>query len=378
MFVRILILVAVLTASCKKFHSFPELNNAPIELPEYVLYAHHIARGKDGACIAVIDVEKDTIVGYRNISVGYEYITDFCLGRDGMLYLALADKKLSFGNVVRVFDPAKGVIIDEITTPPCPQSIYALPNDEALIIHHFFRAGDTAATNTVLDLAKRVVRKKIIANIGFGMQDEVFFSPQNEVWIYTVRDPSALPIPHDKIVKFIPVKDSLADVIFLEDAVGNDTTDCGFAVFVGNEKIYIGCELRRAGSPTGVGIVINEFPSGKLLKFIKTEHFPVDILVLPDNKVYVSHCEAGFEGAGVVDNYITVIDGNTDEILKKVTVCRGPNFMVYSKSLNKVYIGSYYDNCIAVVDPTADTLIKLIKGERLGPWGYDGRLIANK
>lgn len=130
-------------------------------------------------------------------------------------------------------------------------------------------------------------------------------------------------------------------------------------------------------------VVVYDFPSLKILKYIplpiNMTGFGSSLITLPKNKVYVSYAICrGFPGHGVDDKYIYVLDGTSDEIIKKIDCgIFGPYLMAYSPSLNKVYVSSDYEKKVSVIDPNTDSVLKVLVGGE-GEAFSGTRIIVNK
>ncbi len=381
---NIILLIMVSMIGCFSCFKEEDLGNKPIDIPEYVCYALFRAGEDDNSVrdyIIVIDMEKDSIIGIHKVSTKGHWVTDFCLGRDGYLYFVLIT-----AGYVQKFDPKKGEIIDELKIPSSAGSIYSIPNDEAFILQYFRGAGDTALENSVIDLKNFTYKKKIDAYLGgCAYRGEVFFSPDSEVWIYISRSSSSPFLPHNKMVKFYPVVDTLGEVLEFEDEYNGDRIRVDAIMFLSNDKIYAKCMRVLPDESGGVEecVVVYEFPSLQILKYIPL-NLPMvgsgrSIITLPNNKVYVSYyIVAGEEGHRIDDKYIYVFDGTNDEFIKKVDCgLYGPYIMEYSPSLNKVYVFSGYEKKISVINPMTDEVIKvLVFGE--GETFLGSRIIVNK
>jgi len=362
----ILLFILFILSSCNcNLFDIDALGNTPLDIPEYVLYG--LLRTDKGDYITVIDMEKDTIVGYYRVTKEGkdEYIGDFCLGYDNLLYMTISPlDKIS--SEIRIFDPKEGKIVGKIIDEYCPETIFLLPNDEAFVFHYFVLAGDSAVTNSIVDLKNRLVIKKIISYLGGTGYCEIFNSPNNDIWIF-----SDSPISDDNyIIRFIDGPDTLGERILLKIENDGIVLDPNSAVFVSQNKIY-------AESSSQSKIIVYDFPSGEVKNIIPFEIGPVYMAVLPNGKVYVAHYKYYCPERN--DNYISVIDASNDVVIKRITVCPGPDYITYSDAINKLYIGSLYENCIAVVDPNTDSLIKLIKDDSMdSERNHYSRLVTNR
>ena len=366
--ILLFILFIISSCSCNLFNN-DDLGNTPLDIPEYVLYGRLVTN--EANYVTVIDMEKDSIIGYQKITKEREYIEDFCLGSNNLLYIPITYSYLYIieedGTEIRILDPKEGTIEGSITTDYCPKHIKLLPNNKAFVFHYFVKTGDTATTNSIVDLNAKVVIRKIISYLGGGVIEEIFQDFNDEFWIL-----SSSPVSESTyIIKYLTSTDTLGERILLDTDFNGLQICLGSAIFVSKTKLY-------ATDYSHKGIITYDFPSGEIVNFIETSKGPFGIIFLPNNKIYVSHCDNSYpDGSG--DNYITIIDANNDVIIKTIEVCKGPTYMVYSEAMNRVYISSDYENSIAVVDPTNDSLITIIKGEPIGSqMNMYERLIPNK
>jgi len=357
--ILLFIFIIISSCNCNLFNN-DDLGNTPISIPEYALYG--MLKTNEADYVAVIDMEKDSIVGYQRITKEREYIEDFCLGSDNLLYIPITYSYLyiveEIGNEIRILDPKEGTVEGTITTDYCPKSITLLPDNKAFVFHYFVKTGDTAETNSIIDLGGKAVIKKIISYLGGGcVGNEIFQDLNNEFWIF-----SNSPVSDNTyIIKYLTSIDTLGERVLLDNEFNGSQFYTSSAFFVSETKLYA-----KAYSPQN-GITVYDFPSGKITGFIETSETiesNMRIIFLPNNKVYVSHNDYSCTDGS--DNYIEVIDANTDAVINTIEVCKGPFYMVYSEAMNKVYIGSIHENSIAVVDPNTDTLIKIIKGDAKG------------
>ncbi len=131
---------------------------------------------------------------------------------------------------------------------------------------------------------------------------------------------------------------------------------------LGGIKFITGSKIYTIGSYPS-SLTIYDFPACSITKFVMFDILPSFILPLPNNKAYISHIIfPPNPGSGVNDNFITVINTQTDEVIKKVYLgdFYGPDYMEYSYAMNKVYIISNYQHKIAVLNPDNDSVIKII------------------
>ncbi len=376
------ILIILTLFGCFNCQKEEELNNKPIDIPEYVCYALFRA-GEDNSAkdyIVVIDTQKDSVLGIHQVSKKGEWVVDFCLYDDRYLFFILQTS-----SYVRKFDAEKGEIIGELKTPAIGGgSILSIPNDEAFIVHGFKISGDSACVNSVIDLKSFTYRKKLITNLGGAGYDELAISPDSEVWVYKSRLWTSPFYPHNMLVKFYPDVDTLGEVLEFEDQYNGDRIRVDAFQFLSNEKLYAKCTRVKPDENEEVEhcVVVYKFPSLQILRYIplplKMVGAARSLLTIPNNKIYVSYsiC-SGQDGHRIDDKYIYVFDGTNDEFLKKMDCgIYGPFLMTYLPSLNKVYVFSAYEKKISVIDPNTDEVLKILKfgeGEIIGT-----RIIANK
>lgn len=344
-----------MNCNCSMFNN-DDLNNTPLDIPDYVLYG--MLHTNKGYYITIIDMEKDSIVGYYRVSKKDEFIDDFCIRNDNF-YVTMSFTDMfgpigpTGGNDIKVISSEFGTEIGNIETASSPSSIFVLPNNKAFVFHYFIESGDSAMTNSIIDLDKKTVIKKIISNLGGPGYQEMFTSPNNDIWIF-----SDSPKSEDTyIIKFVEGPDTLGNRVLLEQEYNGMILEPSLAKFVSENKVYAICYAQS-------GIAVYDFPSGKVKNFISVEKGSESMLPLPNGKVYISHFDYSCNDGS--DNHITVIDANSDAVINEINVCSGPFYITYSKTLNKVYVGSVHENCIAVIDPNTDSLIKIIKGETIG------------
>ena len=346
----------MLAATCCHRNASNDLNNTPIQIPHNVAYALRHVRGNE---ITVIDMDRDSIVGIQRAAVNGELLWDMTVGPDGMLYLTLCDKDLDHtGRVIRVFDPGKGVIVTDIEVDPDPERIYALPDGSAVIAHQLCRADDGTFATTLLDMAGKKVKSVFRLK---SMLASVPLSPAGQPYLYYDQLGSAFPT--SILYRLDVAGDSLQKVSELSDSLFS-----GMMMFVGDDRFY---------SSRAKSVMLREFPSGMLLDTIDIGKSISDILCLPDGRAYVSLSTRESWQNGSYDS-LRVIDVGTNEVVKTIQVCKGPESMAYSKALNKVYVAGNCGTTISVIDPDRDSVIKTIVSNLADEnnWGYE-KIVVN-
>jgi DNA-binding beta-propeller fold protein YncE len=335
-----------------------KLDNPQIRIPANVAYALSAV----DASVTVIDMDRDSIVGIQQTAVDDEIISDMAIGPDGMLYLAMCNSDLDHaGKVIRVFDPGKGAIVMDIEVDPDPERIYALPDGSALIDHQVCGADSGKYATTLLDMAGKKVKKVFRLN---SMLASVPLASSGQPYLYYAQLDYYPFFPLSILYRLDTLGDSLQESMELNDSLFN-----GVMAFVGDDRVY---------STAPASVTVHGFPSGTLLKTINIGKVISDMLALPNGKVYVS---LNTDEAWQYGNYdsLRVIDVGTDEVVKTIQVCKGPESMAYSKALNKVYVAGYCGTTISAIDPDRDSVTKTIVSNQADEdhWGYE-KIVVNR
>jgi DNA-binding beta-propeller fold protein YncE len=77
------------------------------------------------------------------------------------------------------------------------------------------------------------------------------------------------------------------------------------------------------------------------------------------NKIYADLSTAGWYYPGI-QAYLLVIDGNTNKVMKEITVNPVVTGVAVNESTNKIYIANYFADTVQVIDGDADKIIKTI------------------
>jgi DNA-binding beta-propeller fold protein YncE len=99
---------------------------------------------------------------------------------------------------------------------------------------------------------------------------------------------------------------------------------------------------------------------------------PRDVVVISETKAYVSNWDVLNEDWSYKDGYLAVINPQTGDLIKKISIGQGPENMLYHQS--KVYVGraDLTATQLTVVDSNTDQVIKSIDFERYpNPIGVD-------
>ena len=78
------------------------------------------------------------------------------------------------------------------------------------------------------------------------------------------------------------------------------------------------------------------------------------------NKIYVDLSTSGWYNPGVTQSYVLVIDGNTNKVMKAITVNPAVTGIAVNELTNKIYISNYFADTVQVIDGDADKVIKTI------------------
>ena len=367
----LIVLVFSLAASiiaCGKEEGPFNPDNTAIDVPEYVGYA--LATHSDS--IAVIDLAEYEVVGIHRICRDKEYVGDFAIGPDGNLYCSVTSIGLatwlgggSSGKTIRVMNPATGKVVDEIEVSERPRRMTTLPGGKALVEHDIYLREEGGIPFEVIDMNSNTVAKTLYFTRGAG---ETLHSPEGKFYIGIVD------INEEyggyTLIEFDPqTNDTVGDPITLRTDFLFET-----AAFATSSKIYAlkppaEEALENETSPSWT-LAVLEFPSGNLLKTISVPEYPRNIMVA-GQKAYVSHFSVGSWQAAENQGIVSVIDVNTDQVLKTIEVCLGPRHSAYSESTGKIYVGCV-EGKISVIDPSTDKVIETIVCDdaRVGGWGF--------
>jgi DNA-binding beta-propeller fold protein YncE len=346
----------------------PDFGNAPIELPQNVGYAlAYIHRS-----IVVLDLDKCEAVGIHRICTDDEYVEDFAIGPSGALFVSVSERGGRASNIVRVLDPGTGRVMTEITVSRGPRAIYALPSGLAIVEHPYLPTGSTEYACDVIDMNR------------MALVDTLYFS---SVAAEVVYDPEGR--------YFIGIADVMKKyggytLVEFDQQTGKVVgtpitlhTDFMFetAVFATASKMYAPMDSSEwPPTPSTVRpLGVLEFPSGRLLGTI-TMPFNVLHMVRVRQKVYVasflgSTWKCAVEvGRGVV----SVVDTDTDQVIKTLDVSPGPQHMAYSESTGNLYVACV-DGKISVIDPGTDEVTGTVVCDdpRASEWGFNSIKVAS-
>lgn len=346
----------------------PDFGNASIELPQHVGYALAYIHKS----IVAIDLDKCEAVGIHRICTDDEYVEDFAIGPSGALFVSVSQKGLSASNIVRVLDPGTGKVVTEIEVSRGPRAIYSLPRGFAVVSHPYLPSGATEYACDVLDMN------------GMTLVDTLYFDSVAAEVVYCPDGRCFIGIA-DVMEKYggytlVELSQSTAKVV---GALTTLHTDFMFetALFATASKMYAPMEPSESPptSNTVRPLAVLDFPSGRQLSTIA---MPFDVLhmVRVGQKVYVaSFLGSTWKGAlEAGKGVVSVVDTNTDEVVRTIDVSPGPQHMAYSESTGKLYVACV-DGKISVIDPVTDEVTGTIVCDdpRTLEWGFNRIKLAS-
>lgn len=345
-----------------------DFGNASIELPQHVGYA----LASIHKSIVVIDLDTCEAVGIHRICTDDEFVEDFAIGPSGALFLSVSQRGMSASNIVRVLDPCTGKVMKEIMVSRGPRRIYGLPSGIALVEHPYLPTGSAEYACDVIDMDRMI------------LVDTMYF---RSVAAEILDDPEGR--------HFIGIADVMEKyggytLVELDQSTGELVgvlmtlhTDFMFetALFATASKMYAPMEPSESPptSNTVRPLGVLEFPSGKPLGSI-TLPFDVLHMVRVGQKVYVaSFMGSTWTGAlEVGKGVVSVVDANTDLVVKTLNVSPGPQHMAYSESTGRLYVACV-DGKISVIDTVTDevTCHIVCDDPRTSGWGFNRMKVAS-
>ena len=339
-----------------------DFGNTPIELPQHAGYALAYIEG----CVAVVDLDQNEVVGIHRVAAESELMEDFDVASNGNLFVCIEQKGINTpSKIIRVLNPSTGEIITEIVVSWGPRRISRLPGDLAIVEHACLPHGSQEYACDVIDMNRMAVDKTLYFK---GLAGEVLLRPEGRYFI-GVGDPMQAYGGYTLMEFDTRTRDTVGTPITLHTDFMFET-----AVFATASKIY--APMYPSEDPPTSSTVrplgVLEFPSGRLLGTIA---MPFDVLhmVRVGQKVYVaSFLGSTWKGAlEVGKGVVSVVDANTDQVVKTLDVSPGPQHMAYSESTGKLYVACV-DGRITVIDPTTDEVTGTIVCDdpRASGWGF--------
>lgn len=185
--------------------------------------------------------------------------------------------------------------------------------------------------------------KKVLANVSVGNNPiDLAISPSNH-GVYVANAGS----------NDISVINSATNNVIGAISVGSHPT--AVAYNSNNNKAYVA--NRDDGSVSVIDGVTNT-----VSETIDVDPFPVDIAVNPNsNTVYVAHTQAANQSAEEkVSSYlISVIDGVSDKVVKKIELTSRPGSMVVSPRSDLVYVTNSRSDFVSVIDGKTNQFLSL-------------------
>jgi len=345
-----------------------DFGNAPVQLPQHVGYAlAHIHN-----CVAVVDLDKDEIVAMHRVAMEEESVGDIGVASDGTLFACISHKGLETSNIIRVVDPSTGEITTEIVVSRGPQRTYSVPGDLAIVEHPYLPYGSEEFACDVIDMNRATLDRTLYFK---GIAVEVLHNPEGKYFI-GVFD-AIENYGGYTLVEFDPeTRNTVGTPVTLHTDFGFETV-----VFATASKMYAPMEPSESPptSSTVRPLGVLEFPSGRLLSTI-TMPFDVLHMVRAGQRVYVaSFLGSTWKGALEVGRgVVSVVDPNTDQVIKTLDVSPGPQHMAYSESTGKLYVACV-DGKISVMDVATDKVIDTIVCDdpRASEWGFNRIKVAS-
>jgi DNA-binding beta-propeller fold protein YncE len=345
-----------------------DFGNAPVQLPQHVGYAlAHIHN-----CVAVVDLDKDEIVAIHRVAMEEESVGDIGVASDGTLFVCISHKGLETSNIIRVVDPSTGEITTEIVVSRGPQRTYSVPGDLAIVEHPYLPYGSEEFACDVIDMNRATLDRTLYFK---GIAVEVLHNPEGKYFI-GVFD-AIEKYGGYTLVEFDPeTRNTVGTPITLHTDFGFETV-----VFAAASKMYAPMEPSESPptSSTVRPLGVLEFPSGRLLSTI-TIPFDVLHMVRAGQRVYVaSFLGSTWKGAlEVGKGVVSVVDPNTDQVVKTLEVSPGPQHMAYSESTGKLYVACV-DGKISVIDTATDEVTGTIVCDdpRASEWGFNRIKVAS-
>lgn len=323
-------------------------NNTSVDLPEDVGYAQ--ARDR----IAVIDLASYEVVGLHKISTTDEHVGGFAVGPDGNLYCSITSQAGTGGKIIRVISAATGQIVDEIEVGWRPRGIYALPGGKAIVEHSGTLDVGEGYPCEVLDMNSGTVVRTFYFQ---GPAAGVLRSPEGRVYIVIFNMVPGFP-PYNSLIEFDPQTNDLVGNPIILDSKAE------YLAFATDSKLYA-CNLGgEEEDKTSLGVI--EFPSGNLVK-VTVPASPRHILLIGE-KAYIIHFNGNY-GAAEDQRLVSIIDVNTDQVVKTLEVSPGPRHLAYSESTGKIYVACV-DGKISVIDTATDTVVGTAVCEDVWSWGF--------
>lgn len=345
-----------------------DFGNSSIELPMHTGFAlAHIEN-----CVAVIDLDKDEIVGVHCVASDDEIVGDIGIAPNGALFVSISHKGMETSKTVRVLNPSTGDITTEIVVSRGPRRMYGLLGDLAIVEHSLLPYGSQEFACDVIDMNRISLERTLYFN---GIAGEVLQNPEGKYFIGVI-DVIEMYGGYTLVEFDTETRNTVGTPITLQTDFMFET-----AVFATSSRMYAPMEPSEwpATSSAVRPLGVLEFPSGRLLGTI-TMPFDVVHMVRVGQKVYVaSFLGSTWTGAMEVGKgTVSIVDVNTDQVVKTLDVSPGPQHMAYAESTGKLYVACV-DGKISVIDTAVDEVTGTIVCDdtRASEWGFNRIKVAS-
>ena len=359
------IILAVTSCGDNILSEYPTYDdNQPITLPENVGYA------MSTPYIGVIDLDTGKILTFHKTTIYEgEEVEDFAVGPDGNLYVPIHASYQAEDDVypkVRVINPTSGKVVTDIEVAYSPRFISVLPGGKAVVEHNGIPFGETQFACSIIDMNTNTLVNTLYFD---AIALNALVSPNGKYYIHLADVEEQLGGP--TLIEFSPeTNTTVGSYITLKNSIGI----CEPIAMVTDSKLY-GCKalpedqkIERTDRPHTLAVY--DIPSGKLVKKVDVEKSPYSIQVMGE-KAYLTHNDGTPKDERV--KLISVIDINSDEVIKTIELPELPRGIAYSQATGNIYV-TCTRGTICVIDPSTDTLINTIKCEdiraRPDTWGF--------
>ena len=263
-------------------------------------------------------------------------------------------------NIVKVSIP---VIISIIVLYVFFQTIYLVPLVESFSAGELpFKlavdqnSGLVYVTNPKSDTISVINGKRNDLIKQINVHDEptdIAIDPKNNL-IYTShpKDKTISVIQRDNLmnilnpfIKQIPIIERTFDYKIIKNIQFDDDFPFLLGIDFDHSKLYVTHFFSN-------NLSVIDTNTNKVIKTIKVGDFPVEVYVDSKfNKVYVAN-----QG----DNTVSVINGTNYDIIQTIPVGKSPSSMVFNPNHNKVYVANKEDNTVSVINGTNYYIIQTI------------------
>lgn len=329
----------------------------PLPIPDHPAFIWN--SGPDANTITILDLDKEEIVGYRQV-LPRKYCTyDFAvLGKNELFFgIDYFDVPSELGDEIIIVDPSlEEQKLGSISTYPSPAYIYPISRNKAIIGHPFRSYQDTVWTLTLIDMQERKLVKELYIQ---GLLGNVIQLPDGRTYIFWRETTNS---PTQVIQEFYSSTNSLGKRF-----------EFSASVFDPYSAVVIGDSLIASLGSAYKTIEIVSIPSCKITASITLSEKSPEHMVYANNKLYVCHNTGGLMAHGNL-NKVSVIDLESKTVTKVLTVCNAPCDIAYSEATNKIVVISHVGTVISIIDPQTDSVTNTLVSDEVGDvdeWGYD-------